>query len=119
MEIPIIHGWSEKVDAIHAFLTKGPSMLFITGLQGGEGKRSATKEAVERWKSDNFGKIISLSICDGTGLEYKESYLSLETGEVKIIVLIREWNEHWIAMAKEWGAQTVLFRRPKIDVVSV
>lgn len=119
MEIPIIHGWTEKVDAIHSFLINGPTMLFITGLQGGEGKRSATKEAVERWKSDYFGKITSLSVCDGTGLEYKESYLNLETGEVKIIVLIREWNEHWIAMAKEWGAQTILFRRPKIDVVPV
>ncbi len=87
-------------------------MFFIIGLQGSEGKRAATKEAVDRWKSENFGKIISLSICVGSGLEYKESYLNLETGEVKIIVQINDWNEHWIAMAKEWGASAVIFRRP-------
>jgi hypothetical protein len=112
MEIPIINGWTEKVDAIYTFLTKGSTMLFIIGLQGHEGKKAATKEAVERWKDENFSKIISLSICVGSGLEYKESYLNLETGEVKIIVQINNWNEHWIAMAKEWGASAVLFRRP-------
>ena len=111
MEIPILREWADKVSSIHTFLKEGTTMLFIIGLQGSEGKRSATKEAVEQWKETNFGKIVPLSICSDSGLEHKESYLNLETGEVKIIVHINNWNEHWIAMAKEWGSSTVIFRR--------
>jgi len=114
MAIPIVHRFDEKVAIIYDFLTEGSeSMLFVVGFKGGEGKRSATREAVERWTrtvgEENVGH---LNICSGTGVEHKESYINRLTGEVKVIVHVTMWNEVWIAMAQEWGASTVIFRRP-------
>jgi hypothetical protein len=114
MVIPILHGFDEKVAAIYDFLTEGSeSMLFVVGFQGHEGKRAATRAAVDRWTHTvGIDNVWHLNICSNTGIEHKESFINRLTREVKIIVHIGMWDESWIAMAQEWGARTVIFRRP-------
>jgi len=112
MEIPIVHEWAQKIKTVYDFLIEDGTMLFIVGLQGGEGKRVATNEAVRRWKMDvGENNIRQLNIFKA-GLEHKETYINMDTGKLKIIVHTNSWNEHWVAMAHEWGAHTVIFRRP-------
>jgi hypothetical protein len=112
MEIPIVHEWAHKIKTVYDFLKEDNTMLFIIGLQGGEGKTLATNEAVRRWKMDvGENNIREINIFNA-GLEHKETYMNMVTGKIKIIVHINSWNEHWVAMAREWGANTVIFRRP-------
>lgn len=115
MTIPIINGRAEKIAAVYNFLTEGPEdMLIIVGMQGGgEGKSTATNEAVRRWIVDvGPDNIRPIRICANTGTGHKQAYLNKTNYSMKIIVHTNLWNEHWVAMAKEWGAQTVIFRLP-------
>lgn len=114
MHVPIVYGKEEKTKAVYDFLVDPTkNVLILAGLQGGgEGKTVATNEAVHRWMA-TIGEenVKPLRICEGSGEGHKQSYLDLRTWTVKIIIHTNTWDEKWIELGQEIGAQAYLFRR--------
>jgi hypothetical protein len=114
MHVPIVYGKEEKTKAVYDFLVDPTkNVLILAGLQGGgEGKTAATNEAVHRWMAAiGEENVKPLSICEGSGLGHNQAYMDLRTWTVKIIMHTNMWNEKWIDIGHEMGAQTYLFRR--------
>lgn len=114
MHVPIVYGKEEKTKAVYDFLVDPTkNVLILAGIQGGgEGKTVATNEAVHQWMATIGGENVKpLRICEGSGEGHKQSYLDLRTWTVKIIIHTNTWDEKWIELGQEIGAQAYLFRR--------
>lgn len=108
MGIKIINETTEKIQYIHDFLTGPETMLFIVDMQG-QDIQPLVEECIDLW-----GTIYDIQKCElfrsNTG--YKASYLNKSTGGIKAVCQVQRWDESWVLMGKEFGATTVIFRRP-------
>jgi len=108
MTIKIINEISEKYRYVHDFLMGPDSILFIVDMQSQEIPK-LVEACISQWSTIyDIQKVDFFRSQSG----YKASYFNKSTGGLKAVCHVEGWDENWVLMAEEFGATTVIFRRP-------